>query len=238
MQSTKNKDTGAKWKIGWRTPTIMVSCYVFGMNSVPELKIHTGFFSLLPHPALLLSTTHLLMFLFLDGKPIENYRQSYVTTASTILASSFGLSLQASLGIAFTQTLWSTLRKSPQTLRIIEDLFTMRANPLLALRWRTLQSAPLLSYFVLILWALQIATNFPPGALTVASKSFGTTALAAVITLNTSDIGTQSDAGNMDGTAASLNPSLALLEVVQNPQGGPVTEIQRYVSLSGLMVIF
>jgi hypothetical protein len=129
------------------------------------------------------------MFMFLDNKPVSSYRQPYVTTASTILASIFGLSLQVALGIAFTQRLWRILRQSAYKLRIIESLFTMRSNPYLALRWAVLQSAPLLSLFTIVLWSLQIVTNFPPGALTVVTRPHETTVLTQVMALNMSNVG-------------------------------------------------
>ncbi|KUJ09690.1 uncharacterized protein LY89DRAFT_761314 [Mollisia scopiformis] len=189
VQSTEKKDAGAKWTIGWRTPIVMVSCYVL---------------------ALLLSITHLVMFIFLDNKPIISYHQSYVTTASTNLASSFRLTLKVALGVAFTQTLWRLLRKSSQTLRNVEDLFTMRTNPFLAVRWGILRSAPLLSLFVLVLWALEIVTNFPPGALTVTLKPYGTTAWRTVMALDTSYIGRVVD----NSSDPQLDPSIAILDVL------------------------
>jgi len=129
------------------------------------------------------------MFMFLDNKPVSSYRQPYVTTASTILASIFGLSLQVALGTAFTQRLWSILRQSAYKLRIIENLFTMRSNPYLALRKAVLRSAPLLSLFTILLWSLQIVTNFPPGALTVVTGTHETTVLTQVMALNMSNVG-------------------------------------------------
>jgi hypothetical protein len=155
--------------------------------------------------ALLISITHLSMFIFLDNKPIASYHQSYVTTASNILASIFGLCLKGALGIAFTQSLWGILRKSAQKLRLIEDLFTMRSYPYMALRRAVLRNAPLLSVFTIILSSLQIVTTFPPGALTVTSKPHGTTNLTTVMALNTFYLGT----GNFSNL---LDTSIAVLE--------------------------
>jgi hypothetical protein len=142
------------------------------------------------------------MFRFLDNKPVSSYRQPYVTTASTILASIFGLSLQAAQGIAFTRRLWSILRQSAYKLRIIENLFTMRSNPYLALRWAVLQSAPLLSLFTIVLWSLQIVTNFPPGALTVVTGPHETTVLTRVMALNMSNVG--NNTSDLEDNAAAV----------------------------------
>ena len=65
----------------------------------------------------------------------------------------------------------------------------MRSNPFLALRWAVLQSAPLLSLFTIVLWSLQIVTNFPPGALTVVNRPHETTVLTQVMALNMSNVG-------------------------------------------------
>jgi hypothetical protein len=136
--------------------------------------------------ALLLSVSHLSMFIYLDNKPISIYRQSYVTTASTILASAFCLSVQVALGVAFTQKLWNILRKSPQTVRATERLFQMRGNLFSIFNFTTIRSAPLLVIIVAVVWGLQIATTFPPGALTIVQRSQEMTESRTVTTLNLS----------------------------------------------------
>ncbi|CZR65875.1 uncharacterized protein PAC_15775 [Phialocephala subalpina] len=174
----------SKWVLGWKTPTGMIACYLL---------------------ALLFSITHLSMFVFLDNRPVASYRQSYVTTASIILASAYHLSLKAALGIAFTQKLWNLLRKSFQKLQTIEQLFTMRSNFASALHWTVLRSAPLLSLLTIVLWGLQIATTFPPGALTVVSRPLETNSLMTnVMALNTSFVGNGSLQGAMSNSPGML----------------------------------
>ncbi|KAE8448782.1 hypothetical protein EG329_008784 [Mollisiaceae sp. DMI_Dod_QoI] len=210
----KNSGAGAKWIVGWKTPVAMISCYIL---------------------ALLISIAHLSMFIFLDNKPIASYHQSYVTTTSTILASIFGLSLKGALGIAFTQSLWRVLRKSAQKLRLIEDLFTMRSYPYMALRRVVLRKAPLLSVFTIMLWSLEIVTNFPPGALTVTSKPHSTTNLTTVMALNTSYLGTGNFSGLQDTSIAVLalsdsnttNIFLGIQEALSGDSGDNQTLIRR-----------
>jgi len=51
------------------------------------------------------------------------------------------------------------------------------------------RSAPLLSLFTLVLWGLQIAMAFPPGALTVILELLKTIVPVSVMALNTSFVG-------------------------------------------------
>lgn len=57
--------------------------------------------------ALVLALVHLILFRFLDERradgPLRIAPQSYVSTASNIIANTFGIALKASLAIAFSQ---------------------------------------------------------------------------------------------------------------------------------------
>ncbi|PBP22460.1 hypothetical protein BUE80_DR006664 [Diplocarpon rosae] len=68
----------SKWTIGWQTPTLMMASYALALS---------------------LAVFHLSVFQYLDGKaadgPDQIAPQGYVTTASNILANSFGFALRA-----------------------------------------------------------------------------------------------------------------------------------------------
>ncbi|KAH6711443.1 hypothetical protein BKA61DRAFT_676647 [Leptodontidium sp. MPI-SDFR-AT-0119] len=143
----------SKWTIGWETPTLMIASYAF---------------------ALALAIAHLILFMYLDGKeadgPDRIAPQAYVTTASNILANAFGFSLRASLAIAFVQHLWHLLRVTSMKVSTIEALFCVRANPFLLFKAAVIRATPLLCGLASIMWASQLVTSFPPGAISVASS--------------------------------------------------------------------
>lgn len=138
------------WGIGWQTPTLMILCYVLATS---------------------VAFTHLILFRYLSGKeadgPTRIAPQAYVTTASNILANTFGFLLRASLGIAFAQHLWRILRASALKVSTIEELFNLRSNPLVQFKFSALRAAPLLCALAALMWASQFVTSFPPGAITV-----------------------------------------------------------------------
>jgi len=144
------------------------------------------------------AVAHLSMMLFLDKRSIDKYPQSYITTASTVLAGAFGICMQISLGAAFTQHLWHVLRKSARKVSTIESLFTLRTDLFGLFKWDVIQAAPMLIMLAVIIWSLLVATTFPPGALTVVFQSSTTSAIVPVLTVNTSFV---KDFNNLSTTA-------------------------------------
>ncbi|TVY44929.1 hypothetical protein LSUB1_G000574 [Lachnellula subtilissima] len=143
----------SKWGIGWKTPAVMLASYVLAIG---------------------IAVGHLLFFQHIDGKEADGAHQivsqSYVSTASNILANGYGYALRSALAIAFAQYLWRLFRVSALKVSTIEDLFLVRANPLLLLKGAVLRATPFLCSSVLLMWALQVAIGFPPGAITVVTR--------------------------------------------------------------------
>ncbi|KAG0651198.1 hypothetical protein D0Z07_2001 [Hyphodiscus hymeniophilus] len=130
--------------------------------------------------AFAIAVLHLVLFRYLDGKeadgPNEVAPQSYISTASNILSNVFGFFLRAALAVAFIQYLWHLLRIQTMRVSTIELLFSIRSNPLILFRPAALRATPLLFALSIIMWASQIVTSFPPGAITVITTqktSFG-----------------------------------------------------------------
>ncbi|KAI9785818.1 MAG: hypothetical protein M1816_008210 [Peltula sp. TS41687] len=173
--TVQNAETGktnhaaiSRWTIGWKTSFLM------------------GVFYLL---ALIIAIIHLLVFRFLNGKRTDGIPQSYVTTASNILATCFGASLIAALAIAFTQYLWQLMRKNSMKVENIERLFTIRANPFLLLHPAVIRCTPVLFLCAVLVWSIHIATSFPPGALTVQLTKRTSFQTLTVPTFNASEFG-------------------------------------------------
>jgi hypothetical protein len=164
----------SKWGVGWRTPFLMILFYVIG--TIPRLlQTSTSFHRYLPITALLIAFLHLGLFLYLNHKQSDGKDraapQSYVSTASNILSNAFGLSLKTSLAIASTQFLWYTLRKSHLRVSTIESLFQLRFNPFLIFDRLVITSGPILVLIAIVIWSIQIAASFPPGALTIVTSN-------------------------------------------------------------------
>ncbi|KAH9223311.1 hypothetical protein DL95DRAFT_454082 [Leptodontidium sp. 2 PMI_412] len=171
----KNKHeqvTFSRWGIGWRTPAFIITCYLF---------------------AFVLAALHLVLFRYLDELPAEGpdrkIQQSYVTTASNILATGFQVFLQASLGCSFVQYLWYLLRARTLRVAAIENLFVLRSQIFFLFRMSNLRTAPVLVFLAGFIWALYIVTSFPPGALTVEPANFTKVVPMVVPTFNASFIG-------------------------------------------------
>lgn len=120
---------------------------------------------------MLIACAHLSLFLYLNEKRADGEDraapQSYVNTASNILAAAFSLSIKIPLAIAFTQLLWYRLRISTMKVSTIESLFGVRSNPLLLFDWSVLTNGLIPVIIVVFIWSIQLAVTFPLGALTI-----------------------------------------------------------------------
>jgi hypothetical protein len=147
------------WGIGWQTPTLMLASYVLGMRFRKKPSMNC-----LTLVALAIAVAHLLLFQYLDGKeadgPNEIAPQSYISTASNILANTFGFFLRFALGVAFVQYLWHLLRCTTMKVSTIEHLFSIRSNPFLLLRPTVISTAPILFALAIIMVSLS-NTRFP-----------------------------------------------------------------------------
>lgn len=189
----------SKWGAGRRTPVIMLSSYILGiyfyLSQSSSSKIlasySLGKLCWWNRIAFLIATAHLGLFLYLDGKPLNGSTtsipaQSYVSATSNILANLFGIALTTSVGIVFTQYLWYLLRQSAWRLSSIESMFSMQTNPLMLQHPDMLKNAPLLGLLASIMWSINIAANFAPGALTVGPTIQYTNEITEIPTFNSS----------------------------------------------------
>jgi len=175
------------WGVGWQTPNLIIICYVLCMCHFPNTK---SFDLIQSNLAFAIAIAHLLLFRFIDGKEADGPHriapQSNISTASNILANAFGFALRGSLTIAFVQHLWHLLRVSTMKVSTIELLFSIRSNPLQIFRWSSIRATPTLCILASLMWLLQIATGFPPGAITVATIQRVSYKTINVPTFNTS----------------------------------------------------
>ncbi|KAF2095130.1 hypothetical protein NA57DRAFT_79617 [Rhizodiscina lignyota] len=83
------------------------------------------------------------------------------------MANAIGILLQISLGSAFTKYLWRLVRLAYYRTAFLDDLFSMRSNPLALFRVLAKRKAVILILLSLFLWTISVAVSFPPGAVTV-----------------------------------------------------------------------
>lgn len=162
---------------------------------------------LLTHTALVIALLHLGMFLLLHHKPAQGHKsipQSYVATASNILASLFAISLNTALSISFTQHLWRVFRKYALKGSTVEALYTVLSDPTSFFTREGARRAPFVLLIALLIWTTSIATSFPPGGLTVGNNVLQHFTNTTVPTFDPSYIGS--------GRVGFLNTSLAMYD--------------------------
>ncbi|TGO16217.1 hypothetical protein BPAE_0512g00010 [Botrytis paeoniae] len=146
------------------------------------------------HLALTTAFAHLGLFLYLDGNTADGTnsevpKQSYVSAASIILGNIFTLSLTGSVTIVFTQYLWYILRTTTLKVSTIESMFAMQANPLLLRDLNAWQKAPILVVLVVLVWLMNVAASFAPGALIVGPTTRYSRQVVEVPTFDSSFVG-------------------------------------------------
>lgn len=190
--------------------------------------------------ALLLAIGHLLLFRFIDGKeadgPDRVIPQAYVTTASNILANAFGVSLRGALGVSFCQHLWHLVRASAHKVSTIDDLFSVRGNPFLLMKMTLIRTAPALCMCVVIMLGSQVATAFPPGAITVIASQKSSFKTVAVPSFNASFMGNGSGVAANQFNFMDVYPQDANSITIAGMQLGKannlITRVARQVLLS------
>ncbi|OJD38906.1 formylmethionine deformylase-like protein [Diplodia corticola] len=139
--------TQAQWGIHWKSPTLMLSLFFFGVGCC---------------------IGHHFFYQFLDGKPVESsITQQWAIRIGTGLAFLAKASLAASVGVAFTQRLWVTLRTKALSLRAIDNVFSLAVDPTSFFNGEALTHAKLLCLLAAAMWCIPIIAIITPATLTV-----------------------------------------------------------------------
>jgi hypothetical protein len=128
----------------------------------------------LTHPGLLIATSHLFFFKWLDGTRTEHQsiRQSHVTAISLLIVTGYKASITLAVGIAFSQYMWHVFRRKTFAIRHIEQLFGLRSNFFDIMKMQNSPGAPILFAMAIFVWVLPVATVYPPSALTVSALRY------------------------------------------------------------------
>ncbi|KAF7863980.1 hypothetical protein EAF04_006945 [Stromatinia cepivora] len=211
-QTSQCKSTNfliSKWGIGWKTPTIMISCYLL---------------------ALATALLHLFLFIYISGKAAEGKDrvapQTYIFTASNILANVFSFFLKTALGTSFVQYLWRLLRVQTMKVSTIDSLFGLRSNIFHMFTGAAIRASPVLCVLSIIMASMTITVSFPPGAINIVSVQRTSYNSVVVPTFNASFM------GNGSGVAANQYSLATLLPIFESANGS-VSGFRSSGSLSG-----
>ncbi|KAK6612503.1 hypothetical protein H4I96_01716 [Botrytis cinerea] len=186
----------SKWGIGWETPTIIISCYLL---------------------ALATALIHLFLFIYISGKAADGKDrvapQTYISTASNILANAFSFFLKTALATSFVQYLWRLLRVQPMKISTIDTLFGLKSNVFQTLTGAAIRAAPVLCVLSIMMASMAVAVSFPPGAINVVTIQRTSYNSVVVPTFNASFM------GNGSGLAANQYALSVLSPITESVDG-------------------
>lgn len=122
----------ARWGIHWRAPVLMVFLFVAGIA---------------------FAVGHHIFYHSLDGTLVTSTsQQEWTIRIGTGLAFLVKAALAASVGVAFTQYLWTVARTEAMAVGSIDAMFSMTKNPLAFINFEVLWKAKLLVLLALASW--------------------------------------------------------------------------------------
>lgn len=150
----KDESSGAKsvsprsqWGIHWKSPALMLSLFVFGI--LAGIAHHIYYQSL--HDTNVESTT----------------TQQWAIRIGTGLAFLAKAALAASVGVAFSQRIWVTLRSKPVSLHAMDDLFSLTVDPTSFFSWEIISKAKVLCLLAASMWCIPLVATITPATLSV-----------------------------------------------------------------------
>lgn len=118
------------------------------------------------------AVAHHCAYSFVDGKPTASYSQTWVTRIGNGCAYVVHTALVASVGIAYIQRVWRSVRRKALSVSSIDGLFSLLRDPKEFFKGEILLKAKLAVIVALLTWAIPIASIATPGTLTVVPSSY------------------------------------------------------------------
>lgn len=132
QQTSKSQGEEAKWGVHWRSPTIMVLLFIAGI---------------------IFATGHHIYYQSLDDTPVSSStEQEWTIRIGTGLAFLVKATLAESVGIAFTQYLWTIARRKAMAVESIDAMFYLTTDPFAFANAEVLFHAKLLVLLALASW--------------------------------------------------------------------------------------
>ncbi|KAL9106358.1 MAG: hypothetical protein Q9227_008627 [Pyrenula ochraceoflavens] len=123
--------------------------------------------------AIFFSISHHLFYTYLHGRDVSvaPFSQQTNLNAGTIFAFLVKAALAAAVGTAYNQVLWRTFLRRRLPVAAIDSLSSLPTSVIELLNWKRVPRHPILAALAVVLWALWVATAFPPGTLSVRLES-------------------------------------------------------------------
>ncbi|KAG8722225.1 hypothetical protein FRC09_006607 [Ceratobasidium sp. 395] len=138
---------------------------------------------------------------YLDNKATSSFDQAWAIRIGTALAMAFKTAVLASMGMAFAQRMWRSVRQQAMSIKSLDALFgAFGGDPRSVFQADLYRSARLALLIAVAGWLLPIATVFTPATLRVKPADRSSTADCTVPSVNLSN-GT--DGGNIRYPSAS-----------------------------------
>lgn len=124
---------------------------------------------------------------YLDGKNTKSFDQAWALRIGTALSMGFKTAVLASMGMAFAQRVWRTVRQNAMTVKALDSLFGAFSGDPRSLFQRDLyRSARIALLLAISGWLLPIATVFTPATLRVkpTNRPFSEQCIVSNVDLN------------------------------------------------------
>ncbi|KAF8684612.1 hypothetical protein RHS04_01369 [Rhizoctonia solani] len=167
---------------------------------------------------------------YLDGRLTTSFDQAWAIRIGTALAMGLKTALLASMGMAFTQQVWKSVRGSTFSVKALDSLFgAFGGDPRSLFQADLYRSARLALLLAIVAWLLPIATVFTPATLRIKPVDRSSSSICLVPTL---DLGNVTDRGlirypSPGGRYRGPSPSLRRL-VFQSLLSGSFTRSIHY----------
>ncbi|KAH7339029.1 hypothetical protein B0J17DRAFT_659513 [Rhizoctonia solani] len=148
---------------------------------------------------------------YLDGRLTTSFDQAWAIRIGTALSMGLKTAILASMGMAFAQQVWRSVRRNTFSVKALDSLFgAFGGDPRSLFQADLYRSAKLALLLAVTAWLLPIATVFTPATLRIKpmEQSFSSTCLVSAI-----DLGNITDGGlirypSPDGTYRGPSPSI------------------------------
>lgn len=126
---------------------------------------------------------------YLDGRATSSFDQAWAIRIGTALAMAVKTALLASMGMAFAQRVWRSVRQNTMTVKALDSLFgAFSGDPRSLFQGDLYRSARLALLLAVVGWLLPIATVFTPATLRIKPMTRSSSRSCIVSTMNLNNI--------------------------------------------------
>ncbi|ROV96276.1 hypothetical protein VMCG_07704 [Cytospora schulzeri] len=150
-QKTSDSEKTATWKIHWMAPSLILACLLAGVAFALGHHFHYN---------------------SLDGTMVSSQpRQEWALRFGSAFAVLTQSCLVASVGAAYAQRFWVTVKGRDMALETLDRVFSLKTNLLSFFSWEVLRGAKLLCLLGLCAWLIPISSTVTPATLSVRTET-------------------------------------------------------------------